>query len=246
MSSSSGHAPNARKSAARLYQRARPGTPYTVAAREAEWLVALAENIYVALADFKGHHALLITGHAGVGKTRLMLKLAALWEQSGAEIVAYGPPGGGSLASPYPLIYGLGGLRPGQPRRQIMLLDSGFVPDSDPSWRPYGFERIWLDNGDRWGPLPGVHVMATAQMGMQRITSVGSTVGSWRTAISPRSMTLAWARMVEESWGLRASVNIHLDIESPGGPVRAFLRRPGAEVQEFSLTDSEPWRPCPR
>lgn len=245
MSKNSHHAPNARKSAARLYQRARPGTHYTVAAREAEWLVALAENIYVALADFKGHHALLITGGAGVGKTRLMLKLATLWKAAGAEILAYGYPGG-ALESQYEMVYTLGGLRPGAPGRRVLLLDSGFVPNSDPAWHPYGSNRIYLDNGDRWGPLPGVHVIATAQLGPQKVQSVGSKAGSWRNAKFPMAPSLAWARMVEDTWGLRTAVNIHLRSDGPGSKVRAVLDRPGADLQEFSPTDNDPWLPCPR
>lgn len=244
-SSSAHHAPNARKSASRLYQRARPGTHYTVAAREAEWLVALAENRYLAPMDFQGNAALLITGGPGVGKTELMLKLAALWEAAGAEILVYGYPGG-ALESPYEMVYTMAGLRPGEPGRRILLLDSGFVPNSNPAWSPYGPNRIYLDNGDRYGPLPGVHVIATAQVGPQWVRPVGVTGGSWRKAKHPMSPRLDWARMVEETWGLRAAVNIHLRSDGPPRKVSAILDRPGADLQEFSATDNDPWLACPR
>lgn len=244
MSSTAHHAPNARKSAARLYQRARPGTPYTVAAREAEWLVALAENTYLALSDFRGHQALLITGHAGIGKTTLMLKLAALWEQAGAEILTYGPDGGGAMQSPYKMVRKVHQLDPGKPGHRILLLDSGFVPDSDPATRPYGLGRMYLDNGDRWGPLPGVHVIATAQCGPQLLNTSGQ---DWRrNPANIRRSEWAWARMVHDEWGLTVGANIHLDGPGPGHLDIAALARPGADVQEFSPTSADPWRPCPR
>lgn len=246
------HAPAARKSAARLYQRARPGTRYTVATREAEWLVALAENTYLALSDFKGHRALLITGRAGTGKTRLMLKLAALWEAAGADILAFGPR---RPDSPYEMVRTLSDLRPSDPGRRILLLDSEFAPHSQPDYSPYGSDSIFLYNGDRWGPLPGLHVIATARLAYpQVVTSIGSPPGMPRRPLEPweqpprhhMAETRAWARMVEDTWGLCASVNIHLENDGSDGSTRAFLSRPGVDVQEFSPTDRDPWRPCPR
>ncbi len=92
------HAPNARKTAARLYQRVRPGTHYTTAARESQWLIEIGnapyapqddgtiDRQYLALADFAG--GVCVIGGARPGHFNLRELLAAKWRAAGARVIA--------------------------------------------------------------------------------------------------------------------------------------------------------------